>query len=137
MNQESASQPREEHKSPGSLTCNKGKINALIQTRDGERHSFSGTVSTDLHLVVNNADVEYFDLAEDKPYCQDFKALIGPLHANFWWQGGAIHLSGKLLRRVDETFEVSGEGWWGDIDNNEYEENGEECYSDESDDPRA
>lgn len=81
--------------------------------------------------------MEYFDLAEDKPYCQEFKALIGPVHVNFWWQGGVIHLSGRLLHRIDDTIEVSGEGWWGDIDNREYEENGEERYSDESDDPRA
>lgn len=137
MNQESTSQAREEHKSPGSLTCNKGRIRALIQTHGGERHHFSGTVDTHLRLIVNNAQVEYFDLAEDKPYCQEFKALIGPVHANFWWQGGVIHLSGRLLHRIDDTIEVSGEGWWGDIDNREYEENGEEHYSDESDDPRA
>lgn len=109
----------------------------MIQTSNGERHYFSGTVSTDLRLVVNDAQVQYFDLAEDKPYCQEFKALIGPLQANFWWQGGAIQLSGKLLHRIDDTIEITGEGWWGDIDNKEYEENGEERYSDESDDPRA
>ncbi|KAJ5398456.1 hypothetical protein N7465_008945 [Penicillium sp. CMV-2018d] len=137
MDQESTSQAREEHKSPGSLSCNKGRIRALIQTRDGERHHFSGTVDTHLCLIVNNAQVDYFDLAEDKPYCQEFKALIGPVHADFWWQGGVIHFSGILLHPIDDTIEVSGEGWWGDIDNREYEENGEERYSDESDDPRA
>ncbi|KAJ5512063.1 hypothetical protein N7463_001615 [Penicillium fimorum] len=136
MNQ-STSQPREAHKSPGSLTCNEGTIHTLIQTRDEEKHYFSGTISTDLALVINNAYVEYFDLTEDKPHCQEFKALIGPVYGNFWWQGGAIHLSGKLLRRIEETIEVTGEGWWGDIDNREYEANGEERYSDESDDPKA
>ncbi|CAI7593252.1 unnamed protein product [Penicillium discolor] len=38
------------------------------------------------------------------------------------------------MHPIDET-KVSGEGWWGDIDNREYEENGDERYSDESDDP--
>lgn len=84
MNEESTGQAREEHTSPGSLTCHRGRIRALIQTCDGERHHFSGTVDTHLCLIVNNAQVEYFDLAEDKPYCQEFKALIGPVHANFW-----------------------------------------------------
>ncbi|EKV11042.1 hypothetical protein PDIG_52950 [Penicillium digitatum PHI26] len=54
MNPDSRSQPREEQ-SPGSLNCNRGRIRALIQTSDGERHYFSGTVSTDLCLMVNNA----------------------------------------------------------------------------------
>ncbi|KAJ5181306.1 hypothetical protein N7491_000859 [Penicillium cf. griseofulvum] len=132
-----ASQAREAHKSPGSITCNDGKIRALIQTSDGERHYFSGTISTDLDIVINNAQVEYFDLAEDKPHCQEFKALIGPVYVNYWWQGGAIHFSGRLLHCIDETIEVTGEGWWGDIDDLEYEANGEERYSDESDDPKA
>jgi hypothetical protein len=48
-----------------------------------------------------------------------------------------MHLSGKLLHRISDTIEITGEGWWGDIDNKEYEENGEERYSDESDNPRA
>jgi hypothetical protein len=130
-------QAREAHISPGSITCNDGKIRALIQTSDGERHYFSGTISTDLDLVINNAHVEYFDLAEDKPHCQEFKALIGPVYANYWWQGGAIHFSGILLHCIDETIEVTGEGWWGDIDDMEYEANGEERYSEESDDPKA
>lgn len=30
------------------------------------------------------------------------------------------------MHPIDETIEVSGEGWWGDIDNREYEENGDE-----------
>lgn len=137
MNQESTSQPREEHTSPGSLNCNQGRICALIQISDGERHYFSGTVSTDLRLIANNAQVVYFNLTENKPYCQEFKAMIGPVNANFWWQGGAIHLSGTLLHRIDDTIEAFGEGWWGNIDKKEYEENGEERYSDESDDPRA
>ncbi|CAI7600856.1 unnamed protein product [Penicillium glandicola] len=137
MNEEPSSQAREEHKAPGSITCIKGRIRALIQTSDGERHYFTGTVSTDRHLIVSNTLVNYYDLAEDKPYCQEFKAMVGPVHADFWWQGGAIHFFGRLLDGIDEMIEITGEGWWGDIDNVEYEENDEERYSEESDDPRA